>query len=104
MEYLCSECSTQLSDFEIELNELYPVGKLYCEFCQNKHEREIIKKLSESLADLDFYDFDNKSSLHFLYASRIEGTNFSNFQLLTLTSKYFDALKSLLSMICISYN
>jgi DNA-directed RNA polymerase subunit RPC12/RpoP len=57
MEYLCSECSTQLSDFEIELNELYPVGKLYCEFCQNKHEREIIKKLSESLADLDFYDF-----------------------------------------------
>jgi DNA-directed RNA polymerase subunit RPC12/RpoP len=28
MEYLCSECSTQLSDFEIELNELYPVGKL----------------------------------------------------------------------------
>ena len=61
MEYLCSECSTQLSEFEIELNELYPVGKLYCEFCQNKHEREIIKKLSESLADLDFYDFDNKS-------------------------------------------
>ena len=57
MEYLCSECSTQLSDFEIELNELYPVSKLYCEFCQNKHEREIIKKLSESLADLDFYDF-----------------------------------------------
>ena len=56
-----SECSTQLSKFEIELNELYPVGKLYCEFCQNKHEREIIKKLSESLADLDFYDFDNKS-------------------------------------------
>ena len=57
MEYLCSQCSTQLSDFEIGLNELYPVGKLYCEFCQNKHEREIIKKLSESLADLDFYDF-----------------------------------------------
>ena len=61
MEYLCSECSTQLSDFEIELNNLYPVGKLYCEFCQNKHEREIIKKLSESLADLSFYDFVNKS-------------------------------------------
>ena len=57
MEYLCSECSTQLSDFEIELNELYPVGKLYCEFCRNKHEREIIKKLSESLADLNFYNF-----------------------------------------------
>ena len=57
MEYLCSECSTQLSEFEIELNTLCPVGKLYCEFCQNKHEREIIQKLSESLADLDFYDF-----------------------------------------------
>ena len=61
MEYLCSECSTQLSDFEIELNTLYPVGKLYCEFCQSKHEREIIKKLAESISDLDFYDFDNKS-------------------------------------------
>ena len=57
MEFLCSECSIQLSKFEIELNELYPVGRLYCEFCQNKYEREIIKKLSESLADLDFYDF-----------------------------------------------
>ena len=57
MDYLCSECSIQLSKFEIELNELYPVGKLYCEFCQSKHEREIIKKLSESLADLDFYDY-----------------------------------------------
>jgi len=104
VEYLCSECSTQLSDFEIELNELYPVGKLYCEWCQSKHEREIIKKLSESLADLDFYDFDNKSWLHLSYASRIEGTRLSNFQLLTLISKYFDALKSLLSMISISYN
>ena len=60
MEYLCSECSTQLSDFEIELNELYPVCKLYCEFCQNKHEREIIKKIAESISDLDFYDFDKK--------------------------------------------
>jgi hypothetical protein len=58
MEYLCSECSTQLTKFEIELNELYPVGKLYCEFCQNKHEREIIKKLSEDFSnDLDFYDY-----------------------------------------------
>ena len=48
----------QLSKFEIELNELYPVGKLYCEFCQSKHEREIIKKLSEDFVnELDFYDF-----------------------------------------------
>jgi hypothetical protein len=57
-DYLCSECSTQLSDFEIELNELYPVGRLYCEFCQNKHERKIIKKIAEDFAnELDFYDF-----------------------------------------------
>ena len=53
MDYLCSECSVQLSKFEIELNELYPVGKLYCEFCQSKHERKIIKKLSEIEADME---------------------------------------------------
>jgi len=58
MEYLCSECNTQLSEFEIELNKLYPVGRLYCEFCQSKHEREIIKKLSEDISnDLDFYNY-----------------------------------------------
>ena len=47
MDYLCSECSVQLSKFEIELNTKYPIGKLYCEFCQNKKEREIIKKIVE---------------------------------------------------------
>jgi len=58
MDYLCSECSTQLSKWEIELNELYPVGKLYCEFCQNKHEREIINQLVKSeMETLDFYDY-----------------------------------------------
>jgi len=57
MEFLCSECSTQLFKFEIELNELYPVGRLYCEFCQNKHEREIIKELADSISDLSFYDY-----------------------------------------------
>jgi len=58
MEYLCSECSTQLSKFELELNELYPVGRLYCEFCQNKHERKLIEILKQSIADdLDFYDY-----------------------------------------------
>jgi len=37
---------------------LYPVGKLYCETCQKKHEKEIINKLSKSIADdLDIYDF-----------------------------------------------
>ena len=59
MDYLCSECSTQLSNWEVELNNKYPIGKLYCEFCQNKKEREIIKKLAKSVAeDLDFYDFE----------------------------------------------
>jgi hypothetical protein len=57
MEYLCSECDIQLNKFEIDLNKQFPVGKLYCSFCQSKKEREIIKKLSESLTDLDFYDF-----------------------------------------------
>ena len=58
MEYLCSECSTQLSKFEIELNELYPVGRLYCELCQNKHERQLIEKIKKSIEnDLDFYDY-----------------------------------------------
>ena len=51
MDYLCSECSTQLSKFEIELNTQFPIGKLYCEFCQSKKEREVIKKLSESVTD-----------------------------------------------------
>ena len=58
MEFLCSECSTQLSKFESELNELYPVGHLYCELCQNKHERQLIEKIKKSIEnDLDFYDF-----------------------------------------------
>ena len=59
MKYICSKCSNQLTKFEIELNTLYPVGKLFCEICQKKHEKEIIKKLSKSIADLlDFYDFE----------------------------------------------
>jgi len=58
MDYLFSECSIQLSKFEVELNTKYPIGKLYCEFCQSKKEREIIKKLAKSITeDLDFYDF-----------------------------------------------
>ncbi len=52
MNYLCSECSVQLNKFEIELNTLYPIGKLYCEFCQNKKEREIIKKIADSEKDM----------------------------------------------------
>ena len=58
LNYLCTECSTELSKFEIQLNEQFPIGKLYCSFCQSKKEREIIKRLAKSEADLlDFYDF-----------------------------------------------
>ena len=48
-DYVCSECSTQLTDFEIELNELYPVGKLFCEDCQTKHEKKLIKMLKKNI-------------------------------------------------------
>ena len=51
MNYLCSECSVQLNKFEIELNTLYPIGKLYCEVCQNKKEREIIKEIVKIESD-----------------------------------------------------
>ncbi len=57
MEYLCSECSTQLSKFELGLNKEFPIGKLYCLFCQTKKERQIIKELSDSISDLSFYDY-----------------------------------------------
>ncbi len=58
MDYLCSECSIELSKFEIQLNREFPIGKLYCSFCQSKKEREIIQRLAKSEADLlDFYDF-----------------------------------------------
>ena len=59
MDYLCSECSTQLTKFEIELNRKYPVGTLYCNSYNDKKERKIIKELCKSVADsLDFYDFE----------------------------------------------
>jgi len=57
MDYLCSECSTQLTKFEIELNRKYPVGTLYCNFCNDKKEREIIKSLCESVSEV--FDYEN---------------------------------------------
>ena len=58
MKYLCSKCSNQLTKFEIKLNQLYPVGKLYCEICQKKHEKKLIEKLKKSFEnELDIYDF-----------------------------------------------
>ena len=90
MDYLCSECNTALNDFEIELNTLYPIGKLYCEFCQSKHGRTLIKKLSEDIAnDLDFYDYkkyDPKEkdytlkgrSIGFMFNNHKKGNNENN--------------------------
>jgi hypothetical protein len=63
MKYLCSKCSNQLTKFEIELNELYPVGKLFCEICQKKHERQLIEKLKQSFEnDLNIYDYKRNRS------------------------------------------
>ena len=63
MKYLCSKCSNQLTKFEIELNEVYPVGKLYCEACQKKHERQLIEKLKQSFEnDLNIYDYKRNRS------------------------------------------
>ena len=40
------------------MNTQFPIGKLYCQFCQSKKEREIIKDLAKSVAEeLDFYDY-----------------------------------------------
>ena len=32
----------------MQLNEQFPIGKLLCEFCSDKKEREIIKQLADS--------------------------------------------------------
>ena len=85
MEYLCSECNIQLNKFEIELNELYPGGKLYCEFCQNKHEREIIKKMSEDFAnELDFYYLSSPVELE----KKLNLIGFNNYQPIKYSNIY----------------
>ncbi len=48
MDYLCSHCDILLSKLEMQLNEQFPIGKLLCEFCSNKKERQIIKQLADS--------------------------------------------------------
>ena len=53
MEYLCKNCEIGLTKWQIFLNKKYPVGHLFCEFCQSKHERELIKKLADSEADME---------------------------------------------------
>ena len=59
MSYLSSEYSAQFLIWRVESNTPYPISKLYCEFCQSKKERKIIKELCKSVADsLDFYDFE----------------------------------------------
>jgi len=56
MNFLCSECSIELNKEEIELNKEFPIGKLYCGFCQSKQERVLIQKLQE----LDLQDFERE--------------------------------------------
>ena len=51
MDFLCSHCDVQLSSSEMKLNEQFPIGKLLCEFCSNKKERQIIKKIVEIESD-----------------------------------------------------
>jgi len=53
MDILCFECSIILSPFEMQLNEQFPIGNYFCEFCQTKKEREIIQKLAESESNMD---------------------------------------------------
>ena len=53
MDYLCAECSTQLSKWEMFLNKKYGLGKLYCEFCNTKKEREAITSLVESESSME---------------------------------------------------
>ena len=56
MNLLCSECSTQLSKQDLRLNKSYPIGKLYCDWCQTRQERKLIKKFSKDTSSaLDFY-------------------------------------------------
>tara|TARA_B100000780_G_scaffold209873_1_gene149906 strand:+ start:88 stop:333 length:246 start_codon:yes stop_codon:yes gene_type:complete len=52
MEYLCKSCEIGLTKWEVFLNKKYPVGHLFCEFCQSKHERELIKKIADDEADM----------------------------------------------------
>ena len=49
------------------LNKKYPVGHLFCEFCQSKHERELIKKIA-----------DNESSMEGDYTKQLGGENETN--------------------------
>ena len=53
MDYLCKNCEIGLTKFELFLNKKYPVGNLYCSFCQSKHERELIKKIADDESSME---------------------------------------------------
>ena len=53
MEYLCKTCEVGLSKFDLFLNKKYPVGHLFCSFCQSKHERELIKKIADEESSME---------------------------------------------------
>ena len=53
MEYLCKTCEVRLTKFDLFLNKKYPVGHLFCSFCQSKHERELIKKIADEESSME---------------------------------------------------
>jgi len=53
VEYLCKNCEVGLTKFEMFLNKKYPVGNLYCSFCQSKHERDLIKKIADEESSME---------------------------------------------------
>ena len=61
MNLLCSECSIQLSKQDLRLNKSYHIGKLYCDWCQTRQERKLIKKFSKDTSSaLDFYNYNQQ--------------------------------------------
>jgi hypothetical protein len=64
MNLLCSECSTQLSKQDLRLNKSCPIGKLYCDWCQTRQERKLIKKLSkDGNSALGFYNHTKQKEI-----------------------------------------
>ena len=53
MDYLCQSCSVGLTKWEMFLNKKYPVGNLYCSFCQSKNERDLIKKIADEESSME---------------------------------------------------
>ena len=53
MEYLFKTFEVGLTKFDLFLIKKYPVGHLFCSFCQSKHERELIKKIADEESSME---------------------------------------------------